>query len=143
MAKINPEDLIINSILGPGGSFTGTLEVPGFIRVDGVLRGDLKARGRVVIGENAKIDSDIVGSTVIIGGIVKGNVYASESVTVLSTGLVLGDIVTRRIQADLGTLIHGRIIACGAEADWDERIAAYRDERSVRRAVGQTSRSDG
>lgn len=143
MAKQHLEDLVINSILGPGGSFVGTIEVPGFIRVDGRLRGNLSARGRVVIGEDAKLESDIVGSTVIIGGVVKGNVYASDSVTVLGTGLVIGDIITRRIQADPGNIIHGRIIACGPDADWEARLSAYKDERGVRRAAGQALPGNG
>jgi cytoskeletal protein CcmA (bactofilin family) len=135
MAIATHEDLSINTIIGPGTSIRGDIEAGGFVRIDGSLKGDLVAKGRVVIGERARMESDIVGSSVTVGGVVKGSIFASERVSVLSTGLVLGDIVTRRIQADDGNLIHGRIVACGDQGDWEARLAEYRDERGVRSAV--------
>jgi cytoskeletal protein CcmA (bactofilin family) len=137
MATSNGNDLSINTIVGQGSVFNGDIEAAGFVRVDGTVRGDVGARGRVVIGERARMESDIVGTSVIIGGAVKGNVFASERVVVLATGLVFGDIITRRIQADDGVLIQGRIIVCGEHGDYEARVAEYRDERGVRaRALG-------
>jgi len=135
MANPIHEDLSINTIIGPGTSIKGNVEAGGFVRVDGALRGDLITKGRVVIGEKARMESDIFGTSVTVGGVVKGNIFASERVSVLSTGLVLGDIITRRIQADEGTLIHGLVIACGDQGDWNSAIASYRDERGVRSAA--------
>ncbi len=135
MAIATHEDLSINTIIGPGTSIRGDIEAGGFVRVDGSLVGDLVAKGRVVIGERARMESDIVGSSVTVGGVVKGSIFASERVSVLATGLVLGDIVTRRLQADDGNLIHGKIVACGDQEAWEAKLAAYRDERGVRSAV--------
>lgn len=135
MGKFRADDLVINTIIGPGTSFRGDVEAAGFVRVDGALRGDLRAKGRVVVGESARLQGDVSGTAVVVGGVVKGNVFASERVAVLSTGLVLGDIVTRRIQADEGNLIHGKVVACGDAGDWDALMAAYRDERGVRAAA--------
>ena len=138
MAAPNVSDISINTIVGQGSAFNGDIEAAGFVRVDGTVRGDVGARGRVVVGERARMESDIVGTTVIIGGVVKGNVFASERVVVLSTGLVIGDIITRRIQADDGVLIQGKIIACGEHGDYESRVSEYRDEQGVRaRALGK------
>ena len=126
------EDLSINTIVGHGTTFRGEIDAAGFVRVDGNIHGDVTARGRVVIGEKARMRSDIVGTTVIVGGAVKGNIYASEGVTILSTGLVIGDIVTRRIQADDGVFLQGRVIVCGEAGDFQARLDSYRDERGVR-----------
>ena len=126
------EDLSINTIVGHGTAFRGDIDASGFVRIDGVVRGDVSARGRVVVGEKARMESDIVGTSVTIGGVVKGNVFAGERVTVLATGLVIGDIITRRIQADDGVFIQGRIIVCGEDGDFEARLSAYRDERGVR-----------
>jgi cytoskeletal protein CcmA (bactofilin family) len=133
MAPNRHEDLTINTIIGPGTVFRGDIDAAGFVRVDGELHGDVSAQGRVVVGERARMRSNIVGTSVVVGGVVKGDIYASERVTVLSTGLVLGDIITRRLQADEGNLIHGQVVACGDQADWQSRLDAYRDGREVRR----------
>jgi cytoskeletal protein CcmA (bactofilin family) len=126
------DDLSINTIIGHGSSFHGSIDASGFVRIDGAIKGNVSARGRVVIGEKARMESDIIGTSVTIGGVVRGNIFASERVTVLATGLVIGDIITRRIQADDGVFIHGRIIVCGQEGDFESRLSAYRDERGVR-----------
>lgn len=132
MNSTNRDDLSINTIVGHGSSFHGNIDASGFVRIDGTIKGNIASRGRVVIGEKARMESDIIGTSVTIGGVVKGNIFASERVTVLATGLVIGDIVTRRIQADEGVLIHGRIIVCGQDGDFESRLSSYRDERGVR-----------
>jgi len=132
MTVPNREDLFINTIIGPGTTVDGDIEAAGFVRVDGALKGNLNAKGRVVVGERARMKSDISGTLVTVGGVVVGNIIASERVVVLSTALVLGDIVTRHIQAEEGSLIHGLIIAVGSAGDWDATLTQYRDARGVK-----------
>jgi cytoskeletal protein CcmA (bactofilin family) len=129
------EDFSINTIVGPNTSINGNIESGGFTRVDGSLRGNLNAQGRVIVGERARMKSNISGTAVTIGGVVYGNVLASERVLILSTGLVLGDIITRRIQADDGCLVHGRVTVCQTEEAWNDAVAAYRDARGVKSAL--------
>jgi cytoskeletal protein CcmA (bactofilin family) len=125
-------DFSINTIIGPNTSVSGNLEVDGFIRVDGNVRGDVTAQGRVVIGEDARMRSNISGTAVTVGGVVHGNVLASERLTVLSTGLIIGDVITRRIQADDGCLIHGKVQVCPTEESWNRALSEYRDAQGVR-----------
>jgi cytoskeletal protein CcmA (bactofilin family) len=126
------EDFSINTILGPGTSVSGDIESGGFTRIDGSIRGNVNARGRVVVGEKARMKSSVSGTTVTIGGVVYGNVLASERLIILATGLVLGDIITRRIQADEGCLIHGRVTVCLSDEAWEKAVAEYRDAMGVK-----------
>jgi cytoskeletal protein CcmA (bactofilin family) len=129
------EDFSINTIIGPNTSISGNIDSGGFTRVDGSLRGNLNAQGRVIVGERARMKSSISGTVITIGGVVYGNVLASERVIILSTGLVLGDIITRRIQADEGCLIHGKVTVCQTDAQWNKAVNAYRDAQGVRSAL--------
>ncbi|MDR2629857.1 MAG: polymer-forming cytoskeletal protein [Spirochaetaceae bacterium] len=122
MSANKRKDFSINTIIGPGTSVEGDLEAGGFTRVDGNLRGKLTAHGRVIVGEKARIKNNISGTSITIGGVVYGNVLASERLIILSTALVLGDIVTRRIQADEGCLVHGKITVCKTDEKWDQAI---------------------
>src|SRR5215469_11759603 len=98
MASVNKNaDLSINTIIGPGTSVFGNIESGGFTRVDGNVLGNVRAKGRVVIGERARMKSNVSGTSITVGGVVLGNVLASERLVVLATGLVMGDIITRRI----------------------------------------------
>ena len=121
------EDFSINTIVGPGTSVLGNIESGGFTRIDGNVQGGLRAKGRVVIGERARMKSNVSGTFVTVGGVVFGNVLASERLIVLATGLVMGDIITRRIQADEGCLINGRVRVCQTEEAWNRALSEYRD----------------
>jgi cytoskeletal protein CcmA (bactofilin family) len=143
MASSKSESFSINTIIGPGTSVSGDVESGGFTRVDGNVQGNVKAKGRVVIGERARMKSSISGTYVTVGGVVFGNVLASERLVVLATGLVMGDIITRRIQAEEGCLIHGRIKVCQNEEVWNRAISEYRDVTGLRESLGLHSAVPG
>jgi len=136
MASLKSESFSINTIIGPGTSVSGDVESGGFTRVDGNVQGNVKAKGRVVIGERARMKSNISGTSITVGGVVFGNVLASERLVVLATGLVMGDIITRRIQAEEGCLIHGRVKVCQSEEVWNKAISEYRDVTGLRESLG-------
>ena len=143
MASVKNADLSINTIIGPGTSVFGNIESGGFTRVDGNVLGDVKAKGRVVIGEQARMKSNVSGTLITVGGVVFGNVLASERLIILATGLVMGDIITRRIQADEGCLIHGRVRVCRTEEAWNRAISEYRDVAGLRESLGIHSQNHG
>jgi cytoskeletal protein CcmA (bactofilin family) len=131
----NKNDFLVNTIIGPNTSVTGDIVSGGFTRIDGSLRGDLTVHGRVIIGERARMKSNISGTSVTIGGVVFGNILASERIVILSSALIIGDIITRRIQADDGCMIHGRVAVCADEAKWDQAVSEYRDAQGFRSAL--------
>ncbi|MDR1617884.1 MAG: polymer-forming cytoskeletal protein [Treponema sp.] len=143
MAGRGHEDFSINTIIGPNTSIFGDIDSGGFTRVDGNVRGNVNARGRVVIGEKARMKSNVSGTVVTVGGVVCGNVLASEQLVILSAGLVLGDIITRRIQADEGCLIHGKVAVCPTEESWNKALSEYRDIQGVRSALPNFSGNHG
>jgi cytoskeletal protein CcmA (bactofilin family) len=134
------EDFSVNTIIGPHSNLSGDLETDGFTRLDGNIRGNLTVRGRVVVGEGARMRGNLGGTVVTVGGVVQGNVLASERLTILSSALVMGDIITRRIQADEGCLIHGRVKVCKTTEAWDQAISEYRDAQGVKSALSQFTR---
>ena len=136
MASVKNENFSINTIIGPGTSVSGDIESGGFTRVDGNVLGNVKAKGLVVIGERARMRSNVSGTFVTVGGVVFGNVLASERLIILATGLVMGDIITRRIQADDGCLIHGRVRVCQTEEVWNRALSEYRDVAGLRESLG-------
>jgi cytoskeletal protein CcmA (bactofilin family) len=131
MARLRPDDLISNTIISAGTMVNGDVTAPGFVRVDGSLKGSLHTEGPVIVGAKARMKSDITGTNITVGGVVKGNIIASERVTILSTGLVLGDIITKRIQADSGCLIHGKVVICTSDDQWKSTIRSYKDAKGI------------
>jgi cytoskeletal protein CcmA (bactofilin family) len=129
------EAFSINTIIGPNTSLKGNIETGGFTRIDGSIIGNVNARGRVVIGERARMKGNVSGTAITIGGVVCGNVIAAEALVILSTALVLGDVITRRIQADDGCLIHGKVLVCPDEESWAHAVSEYRDDQGIKSAL--------
>ena len=130
-------DFSINTIIGPNSLLTGDLAAGGFVRVDGSIRGNIKTIGRVVVGERARIKGSVSGTNITVGGVVYGNVISDGHLVILSTAIVIGDIITRRIQADEGCLIHGRVKVCKTDEAWNQAISEYRDVTGLKESLGK------
>jgi len=127
----------VNTLLGLGTSVNGIIESAGFTRIDGTIQGDVNVKGRIVIGEQARLKSNVSGTMITVGGVVYGNILASERIVILASALILGDVITRRIQADEGCLIHGKVLVCQSEEEWNQAVSELKDieptliERSI------------
>jgi cytoskeletal protein CcmA (bactofilin family) len=136
-------DFSINTIIGPNTSLTGDIEAGGFTRIDGSIRGDVRAKGRIVIGERARMKSNVTGTSITIGGVVYGNIISNGHLVILSTALIIGDIITRRIRADEGCLIHGRITVCPDDETWEKTVSEHRDAQGIKSALPVFSKTYG
>jgi cytoskeletal protein CcmA (bactofilin family) len=102
-----PEGSYINSIIGEGTRFNGEFDLNGLLRVDGDFCGTVRTRGKVLIGKNGRAECTIYAGTVVVGGIVRGNIFAEEKVVILSTGIVLGNVTSPRFIVEEGVIFNG------------------------------------
>jgi len=103
----------INSIIGEGTRFNGELDLNGLLRIDGDFCGTVRTKGKVLVGKNGRAECTVYAGTVVVGGIVKGNIFAEEKVVILSTGVVLGNVASPRFIVEEGVILNGncRILA--------------------------------
>jgi cytoskeletal protein CcmA (bactofilin family) len=97
----------INTLVGLGSSFKGDVVVHGFFRVDGDLLGSITTEGRILVSHTGRIKGSLTGRDIVVGGVVKGDLYATEKITLLSTALVVGNVYAPRIVIEKGVLIEG------------------------------------
>jgi cytoskeletal protein CcmA (bactofilin family) len=97
----------INSIIGEGTCFNGEFDLNGLLRIDGDFCGTVRTDGKVLIGKNGRAECTVYAGTVVIGGIVRGNIFANEKVVILSTGIVLGNIHCPRFIVEEGVIFNG------------------------------------
>lgn len=106
---------VINSIIGFGTVFSGDLDLTGLLKIDGDFSGSVKAEGKVLIGHTGRAKCSIFAKTVVIGGVVKGDIYAEDRVVVLSTGMVLGNIRAPKLVMEDGVLFNGELTIIHSE----------------------------
>ncbi len=107
MAKIiESENNVINQI-GVGTEITGDVSTNGDIRFDGILTGNLKTKGKVVIGETGTVKGEINCKSSVLEGKVEGKISVGELLTLKATSTLIGDIVTRRLAIEPGAKFSG------------------------------------
>ncbi len=102
------QELTVNSLIGEGSEFRGEFRASGLIRIDGYFKGNIITDGKVLIGHGGVVDTNIKASIVVVGGEIRGSIYASRRVTLLSTCRIYGDIVTRSLLVEEGVIFEGR-----------------------------------
>jgi cytoskeletal protein CcmA (bactofilin family) len=139
----DPRDSLVNSIIGAGSAVDGDIDVNGLLRIDGDVRGSVRVTGKIIVGASGRIDAPIRAKSAIIGGIVKGDIYVSERLRILSGGVVIGNVFAPRFEAEEGTVVHGDVAVTGRlEGAADELCAFVRAHGDARRFLGRF-REDG
>jgi cytoskeletal protein CcmA (bactofilin family) len=101
------DDAFINSIIGEGTRFKGEFDLNGLLRIDGDFSGTIRTKGKVLVGQNGRAECTLHAGTVVIGGVVRGEIFSTEKVIILSTGLVLGNVTTPRLIVEEGVILNG------------------------------------
>jgi cytoskeletal protein CcmA (bactofilin family) len=116
------DDAFINSIIGEGTRFKGEFDLSGLLRIDGDFSGVIRTKGKVLVGKNGRAECTLNAGTVVVGGVLRGEIVSTEKVIILSTGLVLGNITTPRLIIEEGVLLHGacRVVPPGYESGRQE-----------------------
>ena len=129
------DDISINTILGHGSAISGNIKINGFVRIDGDIDGNLETDGNIIIGENARIRGNVKAKSVIVGGIVLGNIEASQSIKVLATSAVIGDIVSHKVQVEQNAIIHGHFISIKDEQKFLKISDEYLQALAIKQKV--------
>lgn len=106
--KNRDSDGIMNTIIGKGSVFEGSLQVSHSIRVDGTLQGgELISPETLVVGQEGEIRADLKVKDAVINGKIIGNLEASDSVILESNAVMLGDLKTRILIIEEGAVFRG------------------------------------
>jgi cytoskeletal protein CcmA (bactofilin family) len=111
-----------NCIIGEGSIFDGRFYVNGSILIEGKFQGDIKTDDQLVVGPTGKVKTDIVARRVTVAGTLIGNISASEEVTLLHTGKVLGNINTPKLTVEPGVITEGKVIITSGQTDDAKKI---------------------
>ncbi len=107
---LSEEGTFINSLIGEGSLVTGDLNINGLLRIDGDFKGTISNGGKVLVGKSGRAEASITAGTIVIGGILKGNIKASEKVVILSTGMLIGNITSPRLLVEDGVIFNGSCV---------------------------------
>jgi cytoskeletal protein CcmA (bactofilin family) len=90
-----------------GTEIIGDINSNGDIRLDGALKGNLNAKGKVVIGQTGVVEGEIYCKNSDIFGKVTGKVTVTELLALKATSILKGDIITNKLSIEPGCKFSG------------------------------------
>ena len=87
----------------------GDADTDGSLRIEGTIRGDVRAGKSVVIGKDGLLEGSLYTQDAVIAGRVLGAVYAESYLELQATSEISGEIQVRRMHVEDGCAIQGRV----------------------------------
>jgi cytoskeletal protein CcmA (bactofilin family) len=117
-SSTNQEDTVnLTPIIIPENSFIhGSFSSKRSIRIEGVSKGILYSKEKIIIDDAALVEGNIIASEVIISGKVIGNLYCFGKIVVKNGGKIDGNIFTNRFQNEEGSDIKSSITILNNDA---------------------------
>lgn len=97
----------VNTVIGKGTSFQGTLIGNGLIRIDGEAKGDITNKGDVIIGESGMVAVDLKARNVTIAGRFEGTIEAEGRLELKKTSSAIGKFKVNGLLIEEGAVISG------------------------------------
>ena len=108
MARQNDSEGVMNTIIGKGTKIEGQIEVAQSIRIDGKFKGSVSATDTLIVGTTGEMDDvSVKVKNAVIGGKIRGNVIASNKVTLESSSNLEGDLTAKLLVIEEGALFSG------------------------------------
>ena len=126
----------LNTIIGRGTVFEGTMTVDNSVRIDGVFKGELTCSGALTISQAGEAYAELEGKDIYINGIVRGTVRA-QKVRLDSQARFIGDIHTVALSVAEGAVFHGNCAMESGEGakEGDRANAAAKVDGTTRQQV--------
>ena len=102
-------DQIPFSIIASDMTVGGDLETEGVGRIEGRVRGTVRAGAQVLVAAGAAIEGDLHTQEAVVAGQVNGAILARDRVELQATAVVAGDIHTPRIAIVEGARVTGEV----------------------------------
>ena len=128
-----PPEAVI-SIIGAGMTVVGDTDTDGSLRIEGTVRGNVRAGKSVVVGRDGLVDGSIYTQDAVISGRVSGGIHAVSRLELLATSEVSGEIEALRMQVEEGAKVHGQVTVGEAVQEGASRVAQPRTLSGGRKA---------
>ncbi|PZM62339.1 bactofilin family protein [Paenibacillus dendritiformis] len=80
-----------DTLIGQATTLEGTVDCETDLRIEGRIRGSIRCSRNITIGETGVVYADVEGVSVVIAGSLTGDVIASGSLLIESTGQLNGN----------------------------------------------------
>ena len=102
------------NVIAKNSTFVGDITSDGDFRIDGVLEGTLKTKGRVIIGAEGTIKGVVEATNADIEGTFSGELSVDNTLTIKGTANISGDVVVGKLSIEPGATFNATCAMKGA-----------------------------
>jgi cytoskeletal protein CcmA (bactofilin family) len=107
-------DSRVDTLVGPNSKVHGDVSFAGRCHVDGTVKGsvtaDSESNSALSIAEDGTIEGGVTVPHVLLNGVVRGDVIASQRVELGPTARVIGNVYYNLIEMAIGAEIDGKLV---------------------------------
>jgi len=100
------EDIRVS--LGPDAEVTGKLSFATPTRIEGKLKGEVRASDLLVVGPQAVVQANVQAEKLVVLGEIRGQVLGANRIEICAGGKLYGDIETKALVVHEGATFEGR-----------------------------------
>lgn len=115
------------TVIGPQARLEGLIVSGGPLRVEGEVKGEVRAEGDLVLAASAKVEAEVRAQNVRIEGEFTGNVEVGGRAELGGTARVTGDVTCSSLVVVDGAVFNGRTTMSGGAPVIDLRESAEQD----------------
>ena len=99
----------LTAFIDQGSKFEGKLSFKDTVRIDGGFEGEISSENTLIVGESGEVTASIRSQTVVVSGLVTGNIEAARQVVLHKTAQIEGDITTPSLVVEEGAQVNGTL----------------------------------
>lgn len=104
----------IDTLIGADTVIDGNISFDGGMRIDGQVNGNITAGAgkpsTLVLSEQGCVNGDVSVTHLVVNGVIRGNVTASEYLELHAKARVTGDVHYKILEIQVGGILDGRLI---------------------------------
>jgi len=97
------------TVIGQGMTVKGEIKGEGTVLMLGSFEGDVALEGALHVGPEAHVEANITATTVVVAGVVRGNLSANTRVEILASGSLTGSVRSGSFTAADGAVVKGEL----------------------------------
>ena len=105
---------MVDTLVGSNTKLNGDLHFDGGCHVDGTVKGNVSAdsesNSALSVSEDGNVEGGVTVPYVVLHGIVRGDVFASQRVELGPTARVIGNVYYNLIEMAIGAEINGKLV---------------------------------
>ena len=102
------------NVVAKNTTINGDIISEGDFRIDGTLEGNIKTKGRVIIGIDGSVKGKIDAVNSDIEGKFSGELLVQETLTIKATAVISGDVVIGKLSVEPGATFNASCSMKGA-----------------------------